>query len=105
MIWVSGAMPTRDVATVYEAEMKNRRDDLSEKFKKVTGHDPVPLRQVFRENGVIPIPGGIRSFPPVRSRESEPSGFVEMLILLLGMMVVTVLVGVLFKPLLNLLFG
>ena len=46
LLWKSSPFPTREDAAGFEAALKSLRDQSSERFQEITGHDPIPLKPV-----------------------------------------------------------
>ncbi len=46
LLWTSSPFSTREDAAGFEAALKSWRDQSSERFQEITGHDPIPLKSV-----------------------------------------------------------
>ena len=46
LLWKSSPFSTREDAAGFEAALKSLRDQASERFQEITGHDPIPLKPV-----------------------------------------------------------
>ena len=69
LAWTSYPLPTRDDAARFEAALKSLRDQRADRFREITGLDPVPFKQLTYSNATTGRGAPSRSKSPVLRKQ------------------------------------